>query len=118
VRRLSAVLLTGLWLALAAGLLTPANADTPKGWEKAPGVSPFDFLLVLFLLPLAVAAVVAFLAFLPTLAGDRGYQPGQSWRGESEWFGGPTKGIAAADHVTPEQLESSSTSTGGTSGRW
>jgi hypothetical protein len=52
------------------------------------------------------------------LISDRGYQPGQAWRGESEWFGGPRAGVAAAADVTPEQLEASSGDTGGTSGRW
>ena len=93
-------------------LLDAASADTPAHWEKAPAVSGFDFLLVLFLIPLGLAAVISFLAFIPTLAGDHGYQPGQSWRGESEWFGGPRRGIAAADEVTSEQLEAASTTPG------
>ena len=116
--KIAATVTAALSLVLAGALLAPASADTPAGWEKAPSVSAFDFLLVLILLPLAAAAVISILAFVPSLAGDRGYQPGQSWRGESEWFGGPTKGISAADEVSPQQLESSSTGTGGTSGRW
>jgi hypothetical protein len=116
--KIAATVTAALSLVLAGALLAPASADTPAGWEKAPSVSAFDFLLVLILLPLAAAAVISILAFVPSLAGDRGYQPGQSWRGESEWFGGPTKGISAADEVSPQQLESSLTGTGGTSGRW
>jgi hypothetical protein len=105
-------------LVLAAALVTPAAADTPQAWEQAPDVSPFEFLLVLVILPLSLAAVIALLTVLPSLASDRGYEPGQSWRGESEWFGGPAKGVQAADDVTPEQIESRSKDTGGTSAGW
>jgi hypothetical protein len=102
-------------LAVMAG---PAAADTPEAWEKAPDVSPFGFLLVLAIIPLGAAAVISLLALLPTIIGDKGYEPGQSWRGDTEWFGGPTKGVAAADDVSPQQIEQSSQGTGGTSGRW
>ncbi len=73
---------------------------------------------MLLIIPLGVAAVISLLAVLPSLASDRGYEPGQSWRGDTEWFGGPTKGVEAADEVTPQQIEQSSKDTGGTSGRW
>jgi hypothetical protein len=116
--RATVVLAVGLMTVLSGVLLNAASADTPADWEKAPSVSGFDFLLVLFLIPLGLALVISFLAFVPTLLGDQGYQPGQSWRGESEWFGGPRKGIAAADEVTSDQLEAAGTDTGSTSGRW
>ena len=105
-------------LVLAGGLFDVAGADTPQGWPEAPAVSGFDYVLVLVLIPLGLAAVISLLAYLPTLAGDHGYQPGQAWRGESTWIGGPRKGVAAADDVSPEQLESNESNTGGTSGRW
>ncbi len=104
-----------LLLGVLAG---PAAADTPSAWEQAPDVSPLGFLLVLLIIPLGLAAVISLLVVLPSMAGDHGYQPGQSWRGDREWFGGPAKGLAAADDVTPEQVESSSHDAGGTSGRW
>jgi len=111
------LLLAGaVWFVLGA-LVAPAVADTPAGWEETPDVSPLGFLMVLLIIPLGAAAVISLLAVLPTLGGD-GYQPGQAWRGDTEWFGGPTKGVKAADAVTPEQIEKSSTDAGGTSGRW
>ena len=116
--RATAVLAASLLAVLSGVLLDAASADTPEGWAKAPPVSGFDYLVVLFLIPLGLALVISFLAFIPTLVGDHGYQPGQSWRGESEWFGGPRKGIAAADEVTSDRLEAASTDTGSTSGRW
>ena len=106
-----------VWLVLGA-FVAPALADTPEAWEEAPEVSPLGYLLVLAILPIGAAAVIALLAVLPSIVGDKGYEPGQSWRGDTEWFGGPTKGVKAADDVTPEQIEQSSEGSGGTSGRW
>ena len=111
------LLLGAAWLVLGA-LVSPASADTPTAWEQAPDVSPLGFLMVLLILPLGCAAVITLLVVLPSLASDKGYEPGQSWRGESEWFGGPTRGVGAADDVTPEQIAASSVDAGGTSGRW
>jgi hypothetical protein len=118
-RRLRPVLLllAVVWFVLGA-LAAPASADTPQAWESAPDVSPLGFLLVLLILPLGAAAVISLLVVLPSFAGDSGYQPGRSWRGDTEWFGGPTKGVKGADEVTPEQIEQSSKDAGGTSGRW
>jgi hypothetical protein len=105
-------------LVLAGGAVAPAVAAEPDAWETAPDVSPLGFLLIVVIFPLGAAAVITLLAVLPSLASDRGYQPGQAWRGEPEWFGGPTKGVKSADEVTPEQLEARSKDTGGTSARW
>lgn len=117
-RRLALTLAGALWLVLGAGLLSPAVADTPQSWEKAPGVSPFEFLFVVAVIPLGLVLLITVLALLPSLARDRGYEPGQAWRTESAWFGGPTRGVAAADEVTPEQLRAGAEGTGSTSGRW
>ena len=103
---------------LGAALLVPASADTPADWETAPTVSPLEFLLVLLILPIAAAGLITLLVTLPSMASHRGYEPGQSWHAENEWFGGPTKGVRTADDVTPEQIEASSKDSGGTSGRW
>jgi hypothetical protein len=118
VRRLLLPLTGAASLVLGAAFLVPAAADTPSEWETAPTVSSLDFLLVLVIIPLSLAALIAVLVVLPSLAHDRGYEPGQAWRGESEWFGGPTKGVKTADEVTPDQVEASSKDSGGTSGRW
>jgi len=105
-------------LVLAGGLTGAAFADTPQGWEQSPRVSVLGFLLVALIIPVGAAAVITLLAVLPSMAKDKGYEPGQSWHGQPEWFGGPTKGVAAADSVTPEQLESGRGSTGSISGSW
>ena len=103
---------------LAAAAVTPAAAAVPEGWETAPSVSALDFLLVILIIPLGIALVLTLLTILPSLTRDRGYEPGQSWRSDAEWFGGPTKGVKSADEVTPEQIESRSKDTGGTSAGW
>jgi hypothetical protein len=118
VRRITTTVAVGGYLVLAGALLDAASADRPEGWSKAPHVSGLQFLVVLLLIPLGLAAVIALLVSVPSLVSDRGYQPGQSWRGESEWFGGPRAGVTAAADVTPEELEASSHDTGGTSGKW
>jgi hypothetical protein len=105
-------------LVLCAAVATPATADVPAAWDQSPDVSPLGFLLILVIIPLGIAAVLTLLTILPSLTRDKGYEPGQSWRGESEWFGGPTKGVQSAAEVTPEQIESRSKDTGGTSARW
>lgn len=105
-------------LVLVAALTSPAVADTPKNWERPPDVSLLSYLLVLVIIPLGLAIVVTLLTVLPSLARDRAQQPGQSWRGDSEWFGGPAEGVRAADRVTPEQVDTGSTGTGGTSAGW
>lgn len=105
-------------IVLGAAAVSPASADTPKAWEKAPDVSPLGFLLVVAIIPLGIAAVLALLTILPSMASDRGYEPGQSWRTEPQWFGGPAKGVEAATDATPEQVESRTQGTGGTSANW
>jgi hypothetical protein len=105
-------------LVLAAALVSPAAASQPEGWDRDPPVSALHFVTVILLIPLSLAAILILLTILPGLARDRGYEPGQTWRGEAEWFGGPTKGVKSAAEVTPEQIESRSKDTGGTSASW
>ena len=95
-------------IVLVARWSRPAAADTPEAWEQAPHVSALGFLLVLLLIPLGARRGDRLLAVLPSMVGDSGYEPGQSWRGETEWFGGPRKGVEAADDGHPEQIERSS----------
>jgi hypothetical protein len=95
-----------------------ASADTPAAWEKADHVSGLQFLLVLVLIPGGLALVISLLAVLPSIIRDRGYEPGQSWRAEAEWFGGPQKGVGASDDLSPQQIEAAESGRGGTSGQW
>jgi hypothetical protein len=106
--------------ALVAVVALPgiASADTPAAWDEAPHVSGLDFLLVLVLIPVGVGLVITLLTTLPSMIHDRGYEPGQSWRAEAEWFGGPRKGVDAADDLSPQEIEAAESGRGGTSGEW
>jgi hypothetical protein len=100
------------------GLPGLASADTPAAWAEDPHVSGLEFLLVLVLIPLGIALVISLLVSLPSMVRDRGYEPGQSWRAEAEWFGGPRKGVEAAEELSPQQIETAESGRGGTSGKW
>ena len=116
VRRAFLALATAVVAVLA--LPSVASADTPKAWEKADHVSGLEFLTVLVLIPAGLALGIALLALLPSMIRDRGYEPGQSWRAEAEWFGGPQKGVEAAADQGPEQIGAAECGRGGTTGPW
>jgi len=116
VRRAVASLALGL-VALVT-LPVAALADTPENVAGAPDVSGLEFLIVLVLIPVALFIGITLFATLPSMIRDKGYEPGQSWRSEAEWFGGPRKGIDAADELTPAQIEAAEADRGGTSGQW
>ncbi len=116
VRRATASLAIGL-VALVT-LPVAALADAPESFTEAPEVSGLQFLIVLVLIPVALFVGITLLAALPSMIRDKGYEPGQSWRSEAEWFGGPRKGIDATDELTPAQIEAAETDRGGTSGQW
>ncbi|HYO40962.1 MAG TPA: hypothetical protein VER39_15050 [Nocardioidaceae bacterium] len=98
-----------------------AYAAPPETWDNGPDVSTVYTLLVLGGIPLALLLLITLLVYLPSMTGrDKGYQPGQAWRGEAEWFGGPRGGLEAADAQSgPAVTDGLSTPVrGGTSGRW
>lgn len=107
-------------LGVVALVLLPsaALADTPDTWTAAPHVSGLQFLVVLFLIPAGLFLLISLLAALPSMISDKGYEPGQTWRSDAEWFGGASKGVDAAEAVTPGQIESGDAERGGASGKW
>lgn len=108
----------GLMLVMALAA-TPALADTPESWSDEASVSGLEFLLVLFLIPLGLALVVGVLAAIPSmLSSSDDYEPGQAWRGDSLWFGGPRKGLEASTTLNEKELAESHEQTGGASARW
>jgi hypothetical protein len=115
-RRVALALGTALTAVVA--LPAVAFADTPAAWDDAPHTSGLQYLVVLFLIPVGLGLVISLLATLPSMIRDRGYEPGQSWRAEAEWFGGPQKGVEAADDLSPQQIEAAENDRGGTSGAW
>ena len=110
VRRAALVLSTSAGLGLV-GLAAPASADVPEGWSNPPSVSALHAVLLLGGIPVLVFVVLATLVFLPSmLRGER--RPGAD-PGESQWFGGPSKGTS--ELPAPDNEESKA---GGASGRW
>jgi hypothetical protein len=77
--------------------------------------------MVLLIIPVAAALVITLLTMAPSLARGERYTPGRSWRGESEWFGGPKAGVEAAERE-PVQVtagaEASEGTRGGASAHW
>ena len=113
-----AVLAVPAAAAAVVALPAMASADTPAAWPDDPHVSGLDFLLVLLLIPLGLALVISLLTALPSMIRDRGYEPGQSWRAEPEWFGGPQKGVGATEELSPQQIATAESGRGGTRGKW
>jgi hypothetical protein len=89
--------ITTITVALALPLVAaPALADTPVGWDPAPHVSVLKWLLVLLIIPAGSALFITVLALLPSMVRGSSYRPGETWAGGDEWFGGPSKGVEAA----------------------
>ena len=56
-------------------LATPAMADVPVGWANDPHVSPLKFLIVLVLIPIALALVIGGLVLMPGILKGEGLFP-------------------------------------------
>ena len=115
-RRVSVALAVSIFALVSLPAL--AFADTPASWENEKHVSGLQFLVVLVLIPAGLFLVISLLAALPSMISDKGYEPGQSWRSEAEWFGGPRKGVEATDELSAQQIEAAESDRGGTSGKW
>jgi hypothetical protein len=104
--------------AMLASAATPAFADTPQSWSTSPHVSGLQYLVVLLLIPLALALLITVLVMLPGwIHRDRGVTA-ETWRTEGEWFGGPRKGVEAADDLEAAELQKAASETGGASAQW
>ena len=104
--------------ALVVTGVSPALASAPDQWDPVEQPTPFNFLLLLVLIPGALFVVIVFLSALPSMIkGDSTYQPGLAWRNEPEWFGGPRDGLDKADQQA--QVEAGQPpDRGGASARW
>jgi hypothetical protein len=101
-------------------LTSTAFAEAPDQWADNPAVSPLYVLLVLVVIPVALFLVITLLVYLPSMSRGESYQPGQVWRGEPTWFGGPRAGIEAVEATPPPAVGSGGqgSTRGGTSGSW
>jgi hypothetical protein len=101
---------------LAAG---PAAAAVVAIGEKGDpgGKLPWQETLAIYLgIPVAVAAIIAFLVVLPSMVSGPRYRPGRPWLGGASWFGAPAGGEAAAEAITV--LPPATANGGGASARW
>jgi hypothetical protein len=122
VRRAARILAPVLVLLVTSitGAMSSAHADAPDQWEDTPTVSPLHALLVLAVIPVGLFLLITLLVYIPSMSKAESYQPGQAWRGEPTWFGGPRGGLEGADTGSRAQIGSggSETTRGGASGRW
>ena len=110
-----AVLVTSLTSGMSV-----AHADAPEQWEDTPAVAPLHAILVLAVIPIGLFLLITLLVYIPSMSKAQSYQPGQAWRGEPTWFGGPRGGLEAADSAsrTPAEDGRRELTRGGAGGRW
>lgn len=97
-----------------------ASAAEPATWTENTDVNPWHAILVYVIIPLALFVVITLLVLLPSMGKSQGYQPGEAWRGEPEWFGGPRGGVESLEAGTPVAAgrDRAGSDRGGASGSW
>jgi len=104
------------------GLTGTAFATAPNTWEPAPTVGVLNALIVFVAIPLGLFLLITLLVCIPYMRKGESYQPGQVWRSEPEWFGGPRGGVDAVDQTPPAAVgagqSGSAADQGGASGHW
>jgi hypothetical protein len=104
---------------LVTGVTNTAFAVPPDQWADNPPVSPLHVLLVLAAIPIGLFVLIVLLVYLPSMSKGESYRPGEVWRAEPTWFGGPREGTDGLDGDTaPVAVSAGSSTRGGTSGRW
>jgi len=102
-------------------LLATAGPALAIGERGDPGghMSWVQTLLVFAGIPLATAAVIAFLVLLPSMVRGPRYRPGRPWTSGAVWFGGPAEAGGPVSAVSAEAAASVATiEGGGASARW
>ena len=97
---------------LAAG---PALAIGERG---TPGdkLSAIETAAIFVGIPVAVAATIAFLVFLPSIVNGPRYRPGRPWTATTAWFGEAIGSEATANAIAT--LPPATVNGGGASARW
>jgi hypothetical protein len=103
-------------LLLATG--APALASPPAVWGPEPSVPALQALLVYLVIPVGLFVLITLLVYIPSMTRGAKYQPGQAWRNEPQWFGGPRAGVDAANETQAAAEQSEGAERGGASARW
>lgn len=105
-----AAVAAGSFVAATVALVGTAAADVPEGWSNPDPMSAGQLLLVIAVIPIALAIVISLLVALPGLARGERTTGGHA---AGEWLGGPRKGTAELADPDGEHSEA-----GGASARW
>jgi hypothetical protein len=102
-----------------------AFADAPASWPNDPSVPALRALLVYLVIPVGLFTLIALLVYIPSMSRNQSYQPGQPWRHEPQWFGGPRGGVEAleagrtpAGQPAAGEQSGQGSASGGSSARW
>ena len=106
-----AVLLTVLLTACAndPSVYPHGDQSAARQGEDPGGVG----VLAVYGIALAIAAVIALLAWLPGMVRGARYRPTQGWNAAPIWFAGPSDPVSAL-----EQAAAGDVTRGGTGGDW
>ena len=91
--------------------------EAPEAWDNPENGSALENLLILGGIPLLVIAVITLLVYLPSMIRRQAGEPALAFRDRSEWFGGPRRGVSAAEQV-PVASEGGDSGKGGSGARW
>jgi len=105
-----AAVTVGSFAAASVVLTGPALADVPEGWAPETHMSWGHLLLVVLVIPVALALVISLLVALPGLIKGEGVTGGHAG---GQWLGGPRKGTSELAGPDTETSEA-----GGASARW
>ena len=113
VRRVSRIAVTAAGLAIGS-LASPAFAAPPADWQSPPDVGFLHYFWILVGIPLVAIAVISLLVDLPSMIRGRSSDGASAFQDNPEWFGGPRRGVEAADDKVPAD----GSKQGGASARW
>jgi hypothetical protein len=105
-------------LAIFTSLVCTAVPALAIGERGTPGgkLTPLTTFAIFVGIPVAVAALIAFLVVLPSMVRGPRYRPGRPWNAAASWFAEPAGGEVAAEAITT--LPPATLGGGGASARW
>jgi hypothetical protein len=112
-RPMRASLTCGLLAVALTGCARDNRVNLPGYDPSAAEVGAAGAVVLYVLLPLAIALIVAALAWLPGMVRSSRYRPGAGWSAAPVWFAGPPDPAAAV-----EAAETGELNRGGASGSW